>query len=198
MGCLIGGIRGNTIAAIRTINPGTLCIQYLHAPQIHYNLSCKPIVFIGNSSNKEEEFSLIKIDITSIHLFPYIKDKATMDNILTHGGEFSKELLSSTNWADFTDPILGTIVPNFFLTYFGQQLAYRDLADDNVMAKLTCLGFGYKLWANIAKDALEKLEDILNIVEDVKTIDNIKKYFDPSWDENKSLLSLLPMVHLAP
>jgi hypothetical protein len=37
--CLIGGIRGNIIAAIGTINPRLLCIQYLYAPQIHYNLS---------------------------------------------------------------------------------------------------------------------------------------------------------------
>jgi hypothetical protein len=81
--CLIGGIRGNTVAAIGTINLGLLFIQYLYAPQIHYNLSGKPITFIGNSSNKEGEYSLIKINVTSICLFPYAKDKATMDSTLT-------------------------------------------------------------------------------------------------------------------
>jgi hypothetical protein len=60
---LIGGIKGTTIAAIGTINPGSLCIQYLYIPQIHYNLSGQPIAFIGNSSNKEGEFSLIKIKL---------------------------------------------------------------------------------------------------------------------------------------
>jgi hypothetical protein len=73
---LIGGIKANTISAIGTINPGSLCTQYLYAPQIHFNLAGKPIAFIGNSSNKMGEFSLIKIDVTSIRLFPYIKDKA--------------------------------------------------------------------------------------------------------------------------
>jgi hypothetical protein len=68
--CLIGGIRGNTIVALGTINPGSLCVQYLYAPKIHYILSGKPIAFIGNSSNKEGEFSLIKINITSICVFP--------------------------------------------------------------------------------------------------------------------------------
>jgi hypothetical protein len=34
---LTGGIRANMIAAIGTINPGSLCIQYLFTPQIHYN-----------------------------------------------------------------------------------------------------------------------------------------------------------------
>jgi hypothetical protein len=82
---LIGGIKANTISAIRTINPASLCTQYLYAPQIHFSLANKPIAFIGNSSNKMSEFSLIKIDITSIHLFHYIKDKVTMDNSLNHG-----------------------------------------------------------------------------------------------------------------
>ena len=50
--CLIGGIKANTISAIRTINPGSLCTQYLYAPQIHFNLAGKPIAFIGNLSKK--------------------------------------------------------------------------------------------------------------------------------------------------
>jgi hypothetical protein len=36
--CLIGRFRGNTIAAIGTINPGSPCIEYPYAPQIHYDL----------------------------------------------------------------------------------------------------------------------------------------------------------------
>ncbi len=56
---LMGGIRAKTIAAIGIINPGSLCIQYLFAPQIHYNLSGTPIAFIGNSSNKKGEFSMV-------------------------------------------------------------------------------------------------------------------------------------------
>ncbi len=76
---LIGGIKANTISAIETINPGSVCTQFLYAPQIHFNLASNPIAFIGISSNKMGEFSLIKIDVTSICLFPYIKDKATMD-----------------------------------------------------------------------------------------------------------------------
>jgi hypothetical protein len=45
---LIGGIKANIITAIRTINPGSLCTQYLYAPQIHFNLAGEPIDFIGN------------------------------------------------------------------------------------------------------------------------------------------------------
>ncbi len=95
--CLIGGIKANAISAIRTINPGSLFCQYLYAPQIHFNLASKPIAFIRNLSNKMGEFSLIKINVTSICLFPYIMDKATMDDSLNHGDDLPKESLSKTN-----------------------------------------------------------------------------------------------------
>jgi hypothetical protein len=110
-----------------------------------------------------------------------------MDSTLTHGDDFTKDLFTSTDWADFTDPIVGTLVPNFFITYFGQQLAYKFMSDDDVMAKLTPLGFGYELWANTAKDAIKNLDDILTIIENVKTPKTIKKCFSPTWDASKSL-----------
>ncbi len=66
---MIEGIKANTIFAIRTIKPVSLCTQYLYVPQIHFNLDSKPIAFIGNLSNKMGEFSLIKIDLMSILLF---------------------------------------------------------------------------------------------------------------------------------
>jgi hypothetical protein len=93
--CLIRGIKANTISAIGTINPGSLCTQYLYAPQIHFNLAGEPIAFIGNLSNKMGKFSLIKIDLTSIRLFPYIKDKATMRSLQhNHNHEISTMLLN--------------------------------------------------------------------------------------------------------
>ena len=75
--CLASGIRANKIAAIGTINPGSLCLQYLFAPQIHYNLYGAPIAFIEKSFNKKGEFSMIKVNVESIRAFAYIKDKAT-------------------------------------------------------------------------------------------------------------------------
>ncbi len=132
--CLIGGIKANTISAIGTINPGSLCTQFLYAPQIHFNLAGKPIAFIGNLSNKMEEFSLIKINVTSICLFPYIKDKGTMDSSLNHGDDLPGELLSKTNWKDFKEPIVGTLIPNYFITYFPTLGKFYPMAT-SVMTK---------------------------------------------------------------
>jgi hypothetical protein len=179
---LIGGFKANTISTIGTNNPGSLCTQYLYAPQIHFSLASKPIAFIGNSSNKTGEFSLIKIDVTSIRLFPYIKDKATMDNSLYHGDDLPRESLSKTNWNDFKEPIIGTLIPKFFITYFRQVLPHGVISDDKIKAKLMCLGTGYELWANTANDAVKKLDDILSVMEEIKTLESIKKYFDPNRD----------------
>jgi hypothetical protein len=116
---LTGSIRAKTIAAIGTINPGSLCIQYLFAPQIHYDLSSTPIAFIGNSSNKKGEFSMIKVNTESIRAFAYIKDKATWTPDLIHGEDICAEKLVDTDWKDFEDPIVGTLISNFFIAYFG-------------------------------------------------------------------------------
>jgi hypothetical protein len=179
---LIGGIKANTITAIRTIKPGSLCNQYLYAPQIHFNLAGKPITFIGNSSNKIGKFSLIKIDIMPIRLFPYIKDKATMDVSLNHGDDLPKESLSKTNWNDFEEPIIGTLIPNFFITYFGPDLPHGDISDNLIKAKLVQSGTGYELWANTAKDAIKKADDILSVMEEINTPESIKKHFNPNQD----------------
>jgi hypothetical protein len=78
-------------------------------------------------------------------------------------------------------------VPNFFITHIGQQLVYRDLSHNYITAKLTHLGFGYKLWANITKEALKQLDDALTIMEKVNTPERINTYFDQILDKDKSL-----------
>jgi hypothetical protein len=128
------------------------------------------------------EFSLIKINITSIRLLPYIKDTATMDASLNHGDDLLMDLLSETDWIDFEEPIIGTLIPNIFITYFGQVLPHGDISDDEIKAKLMRLGTGYELWANTANDAIKKLNNILSAMEETKTPESIKKYFDPNWD----------------
>ena len=48
------------------------------------------------------------------------------------------------------------------------------------MAKLVCLGLGHKLWANMAKAAIEYVNNILTIIEEIKVPELIKQYLDPT------------------
>jgi hypothetical protein len=141
------------------------------------------------------ESSLIKINVTFICLLPHIKDKATMNDSLNHGDDLPTKLLSKTNWKDFEEPIVGTLILNFFITYFGKVLPHGNISDDKIKAKLMRLGPGYELWANTANDAVKKLDDILSVMEEIKTPESIKRYFDPSrstltqiWMQSPSLL----------
>jgi hypothetical protein len=181
---LIRGIKANTKSTIGTINPGSLCNQFLYAPQIHFNLAGNPIAFIENSFKKMGKYSLIKIDVTSIHLFPYIEDKATMNANLNHGDNMPTDWLINTNWKDFKKPIVGTLIPNFFITYFGQVLphGHGNISDNEIKAKLVCLGTGYELWATIANIAVKKLDNILSVMEEIRTPESIKKYLDLTQD----------------
>jgi hypothetical protein len=81
----------------------------------------------------------------------------------------------------FKNPSL-VLIPNFFITYFGQDLPHGDISDNEIKAKLVCLGTGYELWAITANNAVKKLDNILSVMEEIKTPESIKKYFDPNWD----------------
>jgi hypothetical protein len=98
-----------------------------------------------------------------------------MDTNLTHGDDMPIDWLSETDWKDFEDPIVGTLIPDFFITYFGQVLLH-------VMAKKIHLGSVYKLWANTANNAVKKQDDILSVMEEIKSPESIKKYLHPTQD----------------
>ncbi len=72
------------------------------------------------------------------------------------------------------------IISNFFITYFGQDLPHGDISDNEIKAKLVCLGTGYELWAKTANDAVKKLDNILSVMEEIKTLEFIKKHFNPN------------------
>jgi hypothetical protein len=74
------------------------------------------------------------------------------------------------------------VISHFFITYFGPVLLHGDISDNEIKAKLIHLGTGYELWANTAYDAVKKLDDILSIMEEIKTPESIKKYLDPTRD----------------
>jgi hypothetical protein len=105
-----------------------------------------------------------------------------MDANLTHGDDIPTDWLSETDWKDFKDPIVGTLIPNFFVTYFGQVLPHGKISDNEIMAKLVHLGTGYKLWANTTNNAVNKLDNIFSVMEEIRSPESIKKYRNPTPD----------------
>jgi len=115
-----------------------------------------------------------------------------MDTDLIHGDDIPIEWLAPTDWSAFEDPIVGTLVPNFFIAYFGQDLPYGSIDDDEVLLQLAHMGTGYELWAETAKDAVDKSDDIASILEridDEEHPERIKQYLVPNRNDN-----LLPLA----
>jgi hypothetical protein len=105
-----------------------------------------------------------------------------MDANLNQRDDMLVDWLIKTDWKDFKEPIIGMLIPKFFITYFGKVLPHGDISDYEIKAKLVCLGTGYKLWTNIANHAVEKLDDILSVMEEFRTPESIKKYLDRTRD----------------
>ena len=57
---------------------------------------------------------MIKINVESISVFAYIKDKATWTTNLICGDDIPIVKLIDTNWKDFKDPIAGTLICLFW------------------------------------------------------------------------------------
>ncbi len=53
------------------------------------------------------------------------------------------------------------------------------------------MGTGYELWANTANDVIKKLDNILSVMEEIKTPESIKEHFNPNWDDKSLPLATL-------
>ena len=74
--------------------------------------------------------------------------------------------------------------------YFGQDLPHRDLSNEEIMAKFAHLGSGYELWANMAKGAIDYVDNILTVMNEIKAPKMIKQYLDPARNDKSLQLAL--------
>jgi hypothetical protein len=58
------------------------------------------------------------------------------------------------------------------------------------MENLVRLGTRYKLWANTANNAVNKLDNILSVMEEIRIPEPIKKYLDPTRDAKSFPLAM--------
>jgi hypothetical protein len=128
----------------------------------------------------------VKIDIASFHLVPYIAPKCTFDTLLSHVDELTEELHSDTTDLNlFKEPIVATLIPNFFVIYYGQKVPHGDITTDKLKAKMIKLGTGYHLWARVIDKMLStnNLDNFLTVADKGKKDPLLThKHFLPSWD----------------
>ena len=191
---MIRGIDNGTIAALGTINNGSLCFKYLFSPKVHRDLSGKPRFIIGNASDEIGEFSLLKIDLVSIKQFTYIGKRTCFAPGMTLGADFTAAHLAHTTWEQSADSISAMVLPNFFPLYFGQEPVYGDIRSEDVRDSLGHLGQGYEIWVSGAYACTKNADDVVAVVDNIHgndpvTPDNdsIKTFLDPKWDPATSM-----------
>jgi hypothetical protein len=193
---ILGGITAGTMAAIGLLSHESNTFIYLFAPQIHRDLGGKPLGFVCNASNKMSEFSCAYIKLTNLKYFPYIKSTNTMDAHLKHTKvtPLDPEHLKLTkDFKGFTDPLRGTLLPVFFLIYFGQDTPQGSIVSDKEKSALAKLGHRYGLWVETASKAIDKFNKIEIVMDAYSAIDNMteeafyKKHFYGHYDEKDSL-----------
>ncbi len=102
-------------------------------------------------------------------------------------------LLTNTDWANPLDNISGVLFPNFFIIYFGQDYPQGGISSDDIKVKFTKLGAGYDLWVSTTAEAINKRNDILEVLgaaseqTDYSRTDFLSSHFFPSYDPAKSL-----------
>ena len=192
---LLGGITAGTISALGSVATSG-CFQYLYAPQLHRSLGGKPIGIVGTSSNKMGEFSCVYMSLSNLTLFPFVEPTGTMNELLKHTEVTrlsSHHLKHTTDWKDMTDPIRGTLLPNFFIVYFGQEIPQGNITSDDVKITMAKLGTGYGLWVSTISEAIKNMDDITYVIDSFNAVEDLslegfyKKHFHALYDETTSL-----------
>ena len=124
---------------------------------------------------------MIKINVKSICVFAYIKVKATWTTDLIHGDDIPTDKLINTNWKDFEDPIhCWYSHSELFPCLFWARPTSRRPQQWRDHGKACLFGSGYELWANTAKAAVEYVDYILTVMDEIKASKMTKRYLDPA------------------
>ena len=170
--------------------------QYLYAPQIHHDLGGQPIGIVGTSSNKMGKFICVYMNLSNFKPFPFVEPTASMSGLLKHT-KFTQlltdHLKHTTNWKNMADPIRGTLLPNFFIVYFGQEIPHGIITSDDEKTNMAKLGSGYDLWVSTVSNAINNMDDINYVIDAFGAVDNLslsafyKKHFYGRYEETTSL-----------
>jgi hypothetical protein len=102
--------------------------------------------------------------------------------------------LNNTDWANLLDNIIGALFPNFFIIYFGQDFPQGGISSNDSKVKFAKLGTGYNLLVSAAADAINKNDDIREVLGAASELTNysrtdfLKSHFFSSYNSAKSFL----------
>jgi hypothetical protein len=117
---------------------------------------------------------------------------------------FVSDLLTYTDWANPSEDIIGALFPNFFIVYFGQDFPQGGISSKDIKVKFTKLGAGYNLWVSAAAEAIDKKDDIREVLgaaseqTDYSRTDFLKSHFSRLTTQPNPCLSHLDHTASSP
>jgi hypothetical protein len=83
--------------------------------------------------------------------------------------------LTNTDWANPPNDIIGALFPNFFIVFFGQDFPQGGISSDDIKVSFAKLGTGYNLWVSAAADAIDKKDDIREVLGAASELTNYSR-----------------------
>ena len=128
-----------------------------------------------------------------------------MDTLLKYLLDLENKALANTDWFDSPDKkYVCSLLPNFFILYFGQKPPTGDIMSDDVKMEFAMLGKGYEAWCTSAEQLITSARKIATVLSNAGEAENydhvgfIQKYFDENWTGKKMQLTadgpILPIM----
>lgn len=163
-------------------------IFYLFCLKVHHDTAGNPVAIIGNLSNTIGQFMCARITKTDFSLFTAVGEKS--DAPPTHGDIIDPTIMAKTSFDANTDYV-AYLMPSYALIYWGMEVFYGNIVDDDLKSSISSLGPGYLAWAKAVAASFESEDDIDIALSEMKTKGrgsvNMQATFGMKWDKKTGM-----------
>ena len=163
-------------------------IFHLFCLKVHYDTAGNPVAVIGNLSNNIGQFMCARITKAEFSLFTVVGEKSGAPP--THGDTIDPAIMAKTT-LDANIDYVAYLMPNYVLIYWGMEVFYGNIVDDDLKSSISSLGPGYLAWAKAVGASFELEEDIDTTLAEIKTKGrgpiNMLSTFGMKWDKKTGM-----------
>jgi hypothetical protein len=189
---VVKAINANLIAGIMGCQH-TGEIFHLFCLKVHHDTAGNPVAIIGNLSNIFGHFMCARITKSEFSLFTVVGKKS--DAPSTHGDTIDPAIMAKTT-LDANTEYVAYLMLSYVFTYWGKEVFYGNIVDDDLKSSISSLGPGYLAWAKAVAISFENEDDIDTALAEIKTKArgsiNMVTTFGMKWDKNRGSSPKLP------
>ena len=138
--------------------------DHIFAPKIHRDFDGDAKAIVGNASDTQGEYSLRSFDANDLKYFATVETNPTSDGRNCAPVELPTDVLEGTMW-DGNKGKYVVLWPVVVALYFGNEVPYGSVIDEEGIETFRECGRGYGDWAMAAKVARDEQGAISHLVE---------------------------------